>query len=78
MGQDTDLGPAREDEVRLWLLTQVVPSGLLLAIPFVLGERPELGRERVLQSGWSSDWGSDSTNCWGFIKSSPNLLFHKE
>lgn len=35
-GHDTDLGSAREGEVRLWLLTQVVPSGLLLASPFVL------------------------------------------
>lgn len=63
-GHDTDLGSAREGEVRLWLLTQVVPSGLLLTSPFVLRERPELGRHRVFPSGWSSDQGSDLLAAW--------------
>lgn len=69
------LGPAGEGKVSLWLLTQVVPSRPLLASPFVLGERPALGRQRALQSAWSSDWGSDSEQL-GF-GSSLNWLFHK-
>lgn len=57
LGGVAALGPAREGEVRLWPLTQVGPSRLLLTSPFALGEGLEVGRQRVVPSGQSSAWG---------------------
>lgn len=58
-GLATDLKPTREGNVKVWLLTPGGPIQPTVGQPLCPG-REARTEQKVLQSGWRSDWDLDS------------------